>query len=85
MRRLKFIGVDYWSRPVYKDEKGKLRKDIELGRGTPRLRSAVNNDFEGEPDMPIRGEFEIVKKMEKGGNNYPKSFGKTVNNYFNLL
>ena len=67
MKRLKFIGVDYWSRPVYKDEKGKLWKDTNLGCGTPDLYSASSNDFEGEPDMPIKGEFEIVKKKEKGG------------------
>ena len=65
MKKLWFAGVDSWSRPVYKDEKGKLWKDVNLGCGTPYLHNAVNNDFEGEPDMPIKGDFEIVKKMEE--------------------
>ncbi|MCL1884454.1 MAG: hypothetical protein FWF81_11995 [Defluviitaleaceae bacterium] len=64
MRKLTFIGVDDWSRPVYRDEQGKLWKDVNLGNGTPYLHRAVGDDFEGEPDYPISGEYEIVKKME---------------------
>jgi hypothetical protein len=64
MRKLKFIGVDDWSRPVYKDNKGKLWKDVNLGNGTPYLHRAVGDGFDGEPDYPISGEFKIVKKME---------------------
>lgn len=47
------IGVDSWDRPVYKDQTGQLWKDINLGAGVPELYSACNNDFDGEPDMPI--------------------------------
>lgn len=65
MRKLQFIGVDCWSRPVYKDERGKLWKDTNLGRGIPNFCSVVNDEFEGEPDMPIEGEYEIVQKMEE--------------------
>jgi hypothetical protein len=61
MRKLKLIGVDFWSRPVYEDESGKLWKDINLGSGEPCLCSSCNNEFDGEPDMPIKGEFEIIK------------------------
>ena len=61
MRKLKFIGVDGWSRPVYQDESGKLWKDVNLGDGVISLHSSVDNDFDGEPDMPITGEFEIVQ------------------------
>ena len=50
---LKFIGIDSWGRPVYEGQNGKLWKDVTLGRGTPELCSACNNDFYGEPDMPI--------------------------------
>lgn len=50
---LTFIGVDYWDRPVYRDPTGRLWKDITLGSDMPRFYSACNNDFEGEPDMPI--------------------------------
>lgn len=51
---LTFIGVDSWDRPVYRDANGRLWKDITLGSDTPELYSACNNDFEGEPDMPIK-------------------------------
>jgi hypothetical protein len=61
MRKLKFIGVDFWSRPVYEDESGKLWKDINLGDGVISLHSSSDNTFDGEPDMPITGEFEIIK------------------------
>lgn len=64
MRKLKFIGIDNWSRPVYRDEKGKLWKDANLGYGIPDLHSSSSNDFEGEPDTPITGEFEIVEETE---------------------
>jgi hypothetical protein len=60
MKRLKFIGVDFWSRPVYEDESGELWKDVNLGNGAIYLHSSCNNEFDGEPDMPIRGEFEII-------------------------
>ena len=64
MRKLQFVGIDDWSVPVYKDETGALWKDVNLGRGAPSLYSALNNDFNGEPDMPIRGEYEIVDKLK---------------------
>lgn len=51
---LEFLGVDYWSRPVYRDPKGRLWKDVECGDAErPVLHSAVGNDFEGEPNAPI--------------------------------
>lgn len=64
--RLQFIGVDYWSRPVYKDQHGHLWKDVDLGDSEyPSLHSAVNDDFDGEPDMPINQEFIIESKPPK--------------------
>jgi len=60
MKKLHFIGVDGWDRPVYKDESGCLWKDVNLGNGTPYLHSVVNDDFDGEPDAPIQGEYEII-------------------------
>ena len=51
---LKFIGVDDWDRPVYRDTNGLLWKDVTLGSDTPELYSACNNDFDGEPNMPIK-------------------------------
>jgi len=63
MKKLRLIGVDGWDRPVYKDEAGKLWKDVNLGSGTPYLHNVVNNDFEGEPDSPIKEEYEIVGRV----------------------
>jgi hypothetical protein len=64
MRKLKFIGIDSWSRPVYQDESGQIWKDVNLGRGEPSLHSSADNDFDGEPDMPIKGKYEIIKKSD---------------------
>jgi len=60
MIKLQFVGIDGWDRPVYKDETGKLWKDVNLGRGEPGLHNSSDNSFDGEPDMPIKGEFEFV-------------------------
>jgi hypothetical protein len=60
MKKIRLIGVDSWSRPVYRDESGYLWKDVNLGSGEPYLHSASDNDFDGEPDMPITGGFEIL-------------------------
>lgn len=58
---LKYIGEDYWSRPVYQDQFGHLWKDIELGQyGTPVLCSSVGDEFEGEPDTAIKQAFKIL-------------------------
>ena len=53
VKELTFAGIDEWSRPVYKDQQGKLWKDVNLGDGTPYLHSVADNEFDGEPDMPI--------------------------------
>ena len=66
MRKLYFIGVDGWDRPVYRDESGQLWKDVNLGDGEPYLHSSADNEFDGEPDMPIMGEYEIIKNNDEG-------------------
>lgn len=59
IRSMEFIGVDDWGRPVYKCiETGNLYKDITLGSNNPDLYSC-SNDFDGEPDCPIRCDLEI--------------------------
>jgi len=59
IRTMELIGVDDWSRPVYKCiETGQLWKDITLGSENPALHSCQNN-FAGEPDSPIKKELEI--------------------------
>lgn len=49
---LNYIGEDYWSRPVYKDENGRLFKDVNCGSGKIEL-CTVCGDFEGEPNTHI--------------------------------
>lgn len=49
---LKFLGKDYWSRPVYQDETGRLFKDVNCDQAPIEL-CTVCGDFEGEPDTPI--------------------------------
>ena len=62
---LKYIGEDSWSRPVYRDQFVHLWKDTGCGRyDTPTLCSAVNDEFDGEPDMPIQHEFVLVGAKE---------------------
>ncbi len=58
------IGIDFWDRPVYKDQFGHLWKDVTLGSPHPQLCSALDDAFDGEPDMPIRKDF-IIKSSQK--------------------
>jgi hypothetical protein len=59
VRTMQFLGEDDWNRPVYKClEKGTLWKDITLGSENPELYSCQNN-FDGEPDCPIKSSLEI--------------------------
>lgn len=64
--KLKLIGEDSWGRPIYKDQNGKLWKDVTLGSEFPSLYSSSRNDFDGEPDIPIRQEYLI---NDSDGNN----------------
>jgi len=64
LRKLRLIGIDSWDRPVYRDESGSLWKDVNLGNGELYLHNASDNDFEGEPDMPLTGTFEIIREEE---------------------
>lgn len=47
---------DSWSRPIYKDAKGRIYVDINLGQGTPSIHDVTDA---GEPLTPIRN-FKIV-------------------------
>ena len=65
-RNLKFVGVDSWDRPVYEDEDGRFWKDINLGKGKPDLfRSSPSDDFDGEPDFPIKGEYVLNNQYKE--------------------
>lgn len=66
--KVKYIGIhDKWSMPVYKDEKGTIYKDTNLGKGKIALCTSSNNDFYGEPDIPVREDvkIEIVKNFTR--------------------
>lgn len=59
-KTLTYIGNDSWDRPVYKDDNGKLWKDVDMGRGcTNESFCTCGNDFEGEPDSPMRSHIDI--------------------------
>ena len=62
--KIRKIGVDSWERPVYKDEKGRIYKDINLGIGKIDLYSVINNSIYGEPFTKITGVFKIIPKRE---------------------
>ena len=57
--KIKFIGIDNWDRPVFKDEEGKIYKDTNLGKGVLALTTVTGNNFYGEPDMPIQEDINI--------------------------
>jgi len=65
--KVKFVGIDSWDRPVYKDKEGNLYKDVNLGRGELDLHTAVNNDFYGEPDSAISDDNKgsVIKSFNK--------------------
>jgi len=65
MRKLRYVGTDDWHRPVYKDERGKLWIDTNMGNGTPDLYRSTSNDLDGEPDYEIDGEYEIIEDVER--------------------
>ncbi|RKI44371.1 hypothetical protein D7V86_01495 [bacterium D16-51] len=52
---LKFVGMDSWDRPAYKDDGGTLWKDVDPRAGIkPNLCTSVNNEFDGEPDTDMK-------------------------------
>lgn len=64
---VKLVGIDDWNRPVYKDKKGYLYKDVHCGMGTLSLCTVYLNKFYGEPDIPIKEDIKvnIVKNFQK--------------------
>lgn len=58
---LEYIGEDFWSRPVYRDQYTRIWKDISLGTyRQPSLYSVVDNDVDGEPDSPMRDDIKYT-------------------------
>ncbi len=68
--RIKPVGTDCWNRPVYKDEKGTIYKDTNLGKGKIKLCTSVSNNFHGEPLIPVSEDvkIEIVKNFVRNKN-----------------
>ena len=62
-RELSFVGIDDWRNPVYRDQNGVFWKDVAWNVEKPDFYNAYQNDFYGEPDCPIRSEFEILNKV----------------------
>jgi len=61
MKKLKLIykGSDSWNRPVYEAE-GRLYVDIDPREGWgPSIYTKRNNEFDGEPDIPISEDTEL--------------------------
>lgn len=80
--RIEFIGIDNWERPVYKDDLGKLYKDISLGKGNlnDSLCTVYQNNFDGEPDTPIEN-YIINIKTEENDQAKSKKLNKVSNEY----
>lgn len=52
--KLKYLGSDSWSRPVYMDEDSILWKDVDPRMHMePKLCTVTGNRFEGEPSNNI--------------------------------
>lgn len=59
IRTMDFIGIDDWSRPVYKCiETNTLYKDLSQDYDNPELYSCAN-EFDGEPCYPIKNDLKI--------------------------
>lgn len=52
--RLKFVGMDSWDRPVYRDDIGTLWKDVDPRAGMEPDLCTSDNEFDGEPDTGMK-------------------------------
>jgi len=56
---LTYKGRDSWHRPVY-EANGRLYVDVDPREGwDPNICTKHNNDFDGEPDVPIAKDIEL--------------------------
>jgi hypothetical protein len=71
VRTMEFQGLDDWDIPVYKClENNKLWKDISHLKDGSELYSSSNNEFDGEPDCPIKKDLQVVFKTKYKENPY---------------
>ena len=57
-KTLTFVRADAWSRPLYKDENGRLWVDVSpLSKWQPDLHTITD---EGEPDMPMKSGIKVT-------------------------
>lgn len=59
---IKSIGFDSWDREVFQTKKGSLLCDVNLdySHKNMKLHAKINNDFDGEPDFPVKTERFII-------------------------
>ena len=55
---LTYKGRDDWDRPVYECDE-KLYVDVEPNSDYPHICTKSNNEFDGEPDYPIKGDIKF--------------------------
>lgn len=69
--KLTYLGEDSWSRPLYRDQHQHLWKDVGCGMTAhPSLYPSANNEFDGEPDMPIEQEHVIISQPDNEGKKF---------------
>ena len=77
---LTYLGKDFWDRPVYKDEKDRFFKDVNLGIGVLDL--CTSSCFDGEPITPVCY-IESLKSVEIEITNPPQI--ESRENKFNYM
>jgi len=66
MLKMNFVGVNDWSQPVYKDDKGRQWIDLNCGENNPDLHRSTDDEFlDGEPNYRIDCEYEFVNQYKE--------------------
>lgn len=62
-----FVRLDTWDRPVYAMPDGKFVKDIDSRpQFAPSLHYCVDNDIDGEPDLPVNVAVKLLPRRITG-------------------